>query len=166
MKKIFVEILMVIAFSALVAIIYNASTGSPLPLVKKPLDERYIKESSLFDENYVATVESLENTLSYQQVMKIVRHPDILLIDARRPEDYEKNKIGNAINIFPDEENPDYYEQLIMLPREKKLIVYCDGGTCDLSHHVANDLLNMGFEKVFLYYGGWEEWAKEKGLEQ
>jgi rhodanese-related sulfurtransferase len=45
-----------------------------------------------------------------------------------------------------------------MLPRDKTYIVYCDGGACDLSHHVAKTLIEFGFKRVFVYRGGWDEW--------
>ncbi len=164
MKKIIIEIIIIIAISGIVAIAYNATTERPLELIKKSLDERYIKEDLLFDESFEATPESLENTLSYRHMLKIVRHPDVLIIDARTPENFEKNKIGDAINIYPYMDESEYFEQIMMLPRDKIIILYCDGGTCDLSHNVASDMLNFGFKRVFLYYGGWEEWAKEKGI--
>ncbi len=88
----------------------------------------------------------------------------MLVIDARSPEMYELGKIGNAINIFPlIEEKDEYFRTLSTLPKEKAIVIYCDGGDCDLSHLLANDLKNFGFTKIFLYVGGWEEWSRKGG---
>lgn len=85
----------------------------------------------------------------------------IVIIDARSPEMYSQGHIGAAINIFPlTEEKNEYFRVITTLARDKTFIIYCDGGNCDLSHHLFNDLKNFGFEKVFIYNGGWEDWTK------
>lgn len=85
----------------------------------------------------------------------------IVIIDARSPEMYSQGHIGAAINVFPlTEEKDAYFQTISSLPRDKTFIIYCDGGNCDLSHHLFTDLKNFGFEKVFIYNGGWEDWTK------
>lgn len=85
----------------------------------------------------------------------------VVIIDARSPEMYSQGHIGASINIFPlTEEKDAYFQTISTLPRDKTFIIYCDGGNCDLSHHLFNDLKNFGFEKVFIYNGGWEDWTK------
>ncbi len=100
--------------------------------------------------------------IKYSQLIKYLNHPNLILIDARRPEDFEAGHIANAINIFAYEENMDkYFKALGSIPidKSKVIIVYCDGGTCDASHKVAKDLIRLGHKNVFVYTGGWEEWS-------
>ncbi|TAE21149.1 MAG: rhodanese-like domain-containing protein [Candidatus Kapaibacterium sp.] len=96
------------------------------------------------------------------QVEKLLANPDVLFIDARKANEFERGHIGNAINIFTPE-----FEQsiprIIGLPREKPIVVYCGGGACELSHELAAHLVGLGFTRVFVYVGGWNEWEKKKG---
>lgn len=103
--------------------------------------------------------------VSYNQLVKYLSSPNLILIDARSPEDYQKDHIGKAINIFAYEEDMNkYFQNLANIPfdEHKVIIVYCEGGTCDASHKVAMDLIRLGHKNVFVYPGGWEEWTKYK----
>lgn len=102
--------------------------------------------------------------VTYNQLVKFLNSPNLILIDARTPHDFEKAHIGNAVNIFAYEENLDiYFQKLSSIPfdERKVIIVYCDGGSCDASHKVAKDLIQLGHKNVFVFTGGWEEWIKK-----
>lgn len=101
-------------------------------------------------------------TVSFDQIQRIINSSDFIIIDARNPEQFSKGHIPNSINIFaldpPDVKVPKIFE----IPQGKKIVVYCDGGNCDLSHELAKELKSaFGFTQVFVYEGGWEEWAKK-----
>ena len=162
MKKIIPEIVFIIVISSIIGLIYNAFSEHSIPFIPKSNEELAVADSAIFskqdpNQNY------LEKIVTYNQIIKLIDKPDVLFIDARRPEDFQKGHIHNAINIFPliDDEN-QYYNKLNELPRNKILIVYCDGGNCDLSEHVAKDLYSFGYDQCFLFKGGWAEWTKRK----
>jgi rhodanese-related sulfurtransferase len=119
----------------------------------------------------VSKVEKLEpetkityKEITYDLVKKYLNNPNVIIIDARPPEKYQKEHIGNAINLYPEQEDENaYFSKLVALPQDKVIIVYCDGGQCDLSHHVVNDLINFKFKKVMIYLGGWEDWQQKSG---
>jgi rhodanese-related sulfurtransferase len=96
------------------------------------------------------------------QVEKLLTNPDVLVIDARKSNEFEKGHIGNAINIFTPEFEQNI-PRIIGLPREKPIVVYCGGGACELSHELAGHLVGLGFKRVFVYTGGWNEWQLKKG---
>lgn len=96
------------------------------------------------------------------QVEKLLANPDVLFIDARKANEYERGHIGNAINIFTPEFE-QHIPRIIGLPRDKPIVVYCGGGACELSHELAGHLVGLGFTRVFVYTGGWNEWEKRKG---
>lgn len=144
------------------ALIYNAISARPLSLIPKSKEELQVPDEVLFNPDFEADYESLENSLTYDQMKKIALSPDFVIIDARRPDQYEEGTIGNAININPDIDQMELFEKLANLPGEKPIVCFCDGGTCDLSDIIAEELLNLGFKRVFLYSGGWEEWQKKK----
>lgn len=162
MKRVLVEILIIVLISSIIAIIYNAFSQKPLPLIAKKIQENEKGNPALFDKNFVSQVKTLDSMISYSQIIKILDSPEFIIIDARNPEQFEKGHIGNSININPYMEQQVYMEKMVMLPRDKGIVCYCDGGTCDLSHEVAKELINMGFKRVFIYGGGWEEWSKKR----
>lgn len=84
---------------------------------------------------------------------------NFIIIDARNPEEYKKAHIGNAINIFPYDDESIVFEKIQTLSISKIIIVYCDGGDCDSSHMLGKMLDLFGY-KFFIYEGGWEEWDK------
>jgi rhodanese-related sulfurtransferase len=107
-----------------------------------------------------------ERTITYEQMLKILKMEEkFVIIDARNHEQFQEDKIGNAINIFPY--NPDMDEianKIMSLPFDKTLIIYCDGGECDSSHKLADLMMDFGYSDLYIFTGGWEEWVKKRGL--
>jgi len=100
--------------------------------------------------------------ISYQQIKDRINNDNFLIIDARSAEEYAKGHIGNAVNIFPYEDDEGaYFQKIYTQPRDKKILIYCTGGTCDLSHKLAKDMKTAGFENLFIYEGGWDEWEEK-----
>lgn len=84
------------------------------------------------------------------------------LIDARRPENYAKAHIKTAVNIYYEDNEDLVIDKIMALSADKPVIVYCDGGNCELSHNIAMLLTSFGFKQIFIYEGGWDEWNKVK----
>ena len=123
------------------------------------------EKQSVDEKNTEIEEESTGNklkTLNYKQVLKVKNNPEFLLIDARHPEEWKEEHIGNAINIEPPYEGntDEYFKKLMSVPQDKIIVVYCTGGSCDASHKVASDLMSLGYKRVFLYAGGWDDWTK------
>lgn len=104
----------------------------------------------------------LEKTVTYEQLIKLLNDTRIQFVDARTAEDYSKGHIGNAVNIYAYDEDNIKIEKIRHLPTDKVIICYCDGGKCESSKMIAELMIMIGFEKVVLYEGGWEEWAKRQ----
>ena len=94
--------------------------------------------------------------ITLQQMKKIVadKSGTFLIIDARKPDQYNEDHIGNAINIYPYEEDEILIQKIFTLPSDKTIIVYCDGGNCDSSHIIAGMLSSFGFQKFYVFEGG------------
>lgn len=106
-------------------------------------------------------------TFTYKQLLKYLNNPNVVIIDARGEEEFEKGHIGNAINIYAYMADQNKYFALITtLPQNKIYIIYCDGGNCDASHKLTEDIVSFGFKNVYLYSGGWDEWSKKQGISQ
>ena len=110
-------------------------------------------------------LEEFDNWVSVEQVKKALGKPNIQFIDAREPEAYEKDRIGNAIHIFPEfdthEQEEEYFRKIMSLDPDKTYILYCNGYSCDLAEMVARDILSFGHvNRVFIFPGGWDQWIK------
>ena len=84
---------------------------------------------------------------------------DITILDARRPEQYEKSHIEGALNI-PHE---DIRTEACSLDRDKTVVTYCNKGVT--GNAAQNILINRGFKKVYNLSGGhrnYRENAKKK----
>ncbi len=102
-------------------------------------------------------------TLTYEQLIKNLSKPEFVFIDARPMEEFTAGHIPKAVSIFAYESDQNvYFSKINALPRDKILVVYCDGGDCDASHKLSADIMSFGYKNVFLYSGGWEEYSKKK----
>lgn len=135
--------------------------------VSEPKEKENIAETKIEKKDKVETQNISEKTndefgiISYQQIKDRINNDNFLIIDARSAEDYEKGHIGNAVNIFPYDDEDTYFQKIYTQPRDKKILIYCTGGSCDLSHKLAKDMKTAGFENIFIYTGGWEEWEEK-----
>jgi rhodanese-related sulfurtransferase len=83
-----------------------------------------------------------------------------LFVDAREDWEFAEGHIAGAINLP--------YEQAISDPAllesieqdDKPIVVYCGGGSCEVSISVAWELLGVGKTRIAVYLGGFPEWAE------
>lgn len=87
-----------------------------------------------------------------------------ILIDARPALKYERGTIPSSLNIT-DTDFENGYKQILDLPKDKELIVYCAGYTCEKSPIVAQMLKSKGHKNVKVYSAGEPEWAQKSYLE-
>ncbi len=83
-------------------------------------------------------------------------------IDARDPQLYEKGHIEGAALLHLYEKH-NYLETVLADIEAKQpaaLVVYCKGKECTDSHHLAQDLQAMGFNNIFVYKAGFDDWYK------
>lgn len=92
--------------------------------------------------------------------------PGVHVIDARDRSSYEGGHIPGAVHLDGEAITVDANAGTAILapiPHTDVLIVYCSGGSCDLSMRVAKNLVARGYQKVLVYEGGWTEWIAEDG---
>jgi rhodanese-related sulfurtransferase len=84
-----------------------------------------------------------------------------LFIDARHEFDYGEGHIQGAVHValkmFDSQRS-----RLGSIPKNKLLIVYCDGAECNSSIELAVKLTDDGFTNVKVFFGGWQEWKSAK----
>lgn len=113
---------------------------------------------------------------TYDEVLKNIDKAKI--IDARSKEEYDgkvtraakEGHIPNAVNVdWTENINSDglfkkntELEELYHIPKDKKIITYCQG-----AYRAANTFLalkKLGFENVKVYLGSWGEWGNKDKL--
>jgi rhodanese-related sulfurtransferase len=79
-----------------------------------------------------------------------------IIADSRTAADYKAGHIPGAISL-PVDETWDG-----RLPKDKTSLVvfYCGGGACSLSGVAAQRALELGYNKVAIYKGGWQGWTQ------
>jgi rhodanese-related sulfurtransferase len=106
--------------------------------------------------------------VTYEQVVKMQSMPNVKFIDARKKEEHDKGHISGSLHVDIQQfqanpaEQGNYMRMLYGLPKDQPVVAYCGGGACELSHELCDVLVQIGFKKVFIYLGGWEEYSKKK----
>ncbi len=116
------------------------------------------KDKDLDLSNLTRDVFNQPRLISLAQAYELYKDK-ILFVDARDPEEYEDGHIAGAVNL-PLFRMNEYSSQITSMDKTEPLVVYCEGSDCDMSIRLGNELFSKGFRKVFVFFGGWEEWKK------
>jgi len=84
----------------------------------------------------------------------------LAILDARLPEDYVAGHLPGALHLSVDNLDEFYAPLKAKLERMNRIIVYCDGGDCELSHDLAEALKSYGHKRVQLFAGGIAAWTE------
>ena len=98
--------------------------------------------------------------ITLEQAYKLF-NTGVKFIDARDEADYLAGHITNSVNI-PFDDFDNHKQKLEQLSKEKPLVIYCAGTDCDLSILLGNLLFEQGYEQVYVFFGGWNEWLNAK----
>ncbi|MFC2145618.1 rhodanese-like domain-containing protein, partial [Actinomycetota bacterium] len=110
----------------------------------------------IVEEGAVSAIEFITVDEAYEVFLN---NEGYLFIDVRSEDEYKSGYIQDAINIPVSE----IESRLDEISKDKPVIVYCNGSSCDRSGHAASILKENGYKEVFdLIGGGVFEW-EEKG---
>lgn len=107
-----------------------------------------------------------------EEVMALLGDPDVMIVDARSPKEYDESHIPGAVNLSYTENAIDAEANVYLSPERlremyddlgmtdaKRAITYCSTG---VRGSVASFAMRLaGFEDVALYVGSWNEWGKD-----
>ncbi|WP_294967167.1 rhodanese-like domain-containing protein [Sulfurimonas sp.] len=103
--------------------------------------------------------------VTFDEAVKLHKQKDVLFIDARPAKLFKLGTILGSINInMKDKGMLTYKAKLGMLPSDKdtKIVSFCNGPKCMLSHKLAKNLKKDGYTNIVVYAGGAPEWKKKK----
>jgi rhodanese-related sulfurtransferase len=84
-----------------------------------------------------------------------------LFVDSRHTFEFKHGHIQGAVNIALNEFD-QHQDQLANIPKERLLVIYCDGAECNSSIELAIKLSGLGFTSTKVLFGGWQEWKSKK----
>jgi rhodanese-related sulfurtransferase len=83
----------------------------------------------------------------------------VLWVDARARAKYDHEHIPGAVLLNEDEWNKLFPAFSDAWDPDKVVVVYCDGGSCEASHAVAERLRKeLQNQNVYVLKGGWSTW--------
>lgn len=102
--------------------------------------------------------EELRWQIEPEKARALVAAGDVLVIDARSREKYEREHFGGAILLNEAEWGELMFEHMDRLhdAMDQIVIVYCDGTDCGKSRSVARQLRELiGLDPVYVLEGDW-----------
>jgi rhodanese-related sulfurtransferase len=85
----------------------------------------------------------------------------VLWVDARSREKYDRAHIPGAVLLNEDEWSTLLPAFIDAWDPDVPVVVYCDGGSCDASHAIAERLREEipQIQKLHVLKGGWSAWS-------
>jgi len=136
------------AFSVLLAAAVH------LPLVKRFVRDEF-RETFLSQAEYPGV-----RLITLQEGEDLWAAGETVFFDARPERPFREGHVPRARNLPMANSKLEIPPGLLDLPRERTLVVYCEGGDCQSSLALAKRLHDDGFKDIRVMTGGWEEWKK------
>lgn len=103
--------------------------------------------------------------ISFAEVQAVFNDPMTasganVFIDARNDASFEEGHIPGALQCDHYELDNYMPDVLPLAEGAEKVIVYCNGGDCEDSIFMCQDLLSAGvsYDALYLFSGGWQAW--------
>jgi rhodanese-related sulfurtransferase len=124
----------------------------------------FVAKKGFFSKNKQSLTSALSNPemIPFEKAKEYFESHNSVFIDSRHEFEFKLGHIRGAINV-PLREINSQSGRLKDIPKDKILIVYCDGADCNSSIELALKLMELKFTNVKIFFGGWQEW-KEKNL--
>lgn len=87
--------------------------------------------------------------------------PNLVVIDNRHAEEFEKGHIEGAINLLDTTLQRTDLARLAPKP-DRPLLFYCNGERCLRSSHAAQMAVKWGYTRIYWFRGGWQEWLDKQ----
>jgi rhodanese-related sulfurtransferase len=109
-------------------------------------------------EAILKTPSGVRMDISLNKAKKLFLQHAAVFIDARPKADFEKGHIKGARSLPWQDVDQRFMAVTKNLSADTTIITYCDGEACELSRHLANFLMDAGFNHVRILLNGWTKW--------
>ncbi|HVZ40557.1 MAG TPA: rhodanese-like domain-containing protein [Candidatus Kapabacteria bacterium] len=90
-------------------------------------------------------------TVTKDEVARLIKAGNVTVMDARSEDQYKAGHIEGAVM---------FSQAALPADKNAKLIFYCGGTRCPLSHQAAKKAADLGYKNIMVFSGGWAEWNK------
>jgi len=84
-------------------------------------------------------------------------HDPVAVVDALPSKSFHESHLPGAINVPVDEQFDQHIQQAVP-DKNQDVIVYCMSEQCDASSKAAERMERLGYQHVFEYEGGKQDW--------
>ncbi|MCP4148681.1 MAG: rhodanese-like domain-containing protein [bacterium] len=157
MKKFLWQSFIIIGLSFSISLAYNQFSENPLPVFEKyDAHKMALTINKSPDTKEVIQLDEIDA----ETLQALVESESAILLDARIGADFQKGHIPGA-RSFPISAFEETYESFVPLLNEgKTIIIYCAGIQCTDSSLLGQKLHDKGYNEIFIYKGGMEEWME------
>ncbi len=140
------EICLIIVVGCCMGMAFNLFWENRVPFITPPKAEIYAQRN-------IPTLTAEETKAKLDQV-------GVIILDARKAEEFEQNHIKGAWSLPVTHFSLYYPKMKEVLPKDAEIIVYCAGEECGASLHLAEELTRLRYKNIKVFLGGWVEWKK------
>jgi len=149
MKKLLIPIIIIIALGVLLGF------GTNVRLIKQFLGGEF-QYGFISSEEYPSIA-----FIMLPEAEGLFSMNEAQFIDSRNVQAFKAGHIAGAVNIPYEEANEMLLLNQFSIPKEKTLVVYCDGSECQSSVGLSRLLHDQEFTDIRVFFGGWKEWQME-----
>jgi rhodanese-related sulfurtransferase len=97
--------------------------------------------------------------ITVEEAEDLWRTGTAIFFDARQSALYDAGHVPGAGSIPVPPSRPVIPAEIMEIARDRTLVVYCEGGNCQVSLALAHRLTGEGFRDVRVFSGGWAAWT-------
>jgi rhodanese-related sulfurtransferase len=142
----------IVAIAMLLALVVNGLRTDGIPLVGEWSGET--APSATGDDS---------GLVSLAEAQRLFEAGGALFLDARSPADFAAGHIQGAVNLPWQQVDERFIEAAERIDSADRVIAYCDGEACELSHLLAGFLREMEYPRVRVLHNGFTVW-RQAGL--
>ena len=155
-KKIDIKVILgILAFSIILGVFYNSFSINGIDFIRKASEIDILESVDIIGLD--DTTKSLK-AITLDQAIILHSNQNVIFVDARDKWEFAESHIKGAINIPQYSFEPNITD-LSTLSKDKIIIVYCSADDCSMSKRLTEQLLNLGYNKAYVYLGGITEWT-------
>lgn len=147
-RKFFLRVGFLLLFSIIASSLYSYFTA-------KANDDLIQSSPRLLEEETINTT-----AVNIELAKNLYDNDKAIFIDARNKGDFVAGHIPGAINIPVNGTQLSSWHSLQNISKNKLILTYCSGETCELSLKLARILENLGYMNTRVFFGGWQEWQE------
>jgi len=149
------EIVVLVGVAVILALVVNTFSPRGIALVGQWDTSKGVISADPLD----SADQKLKEIDSVTHAKAIFDKGDVIFVDARSQDDYEKAHIPGAISLPLGQFDDRIGSFLDRYPPDQPIITYCSGRTCEDSHNLAQHFAELGFTNVRIFIDGFPGWA-------